>query len=231
MELLTELEAALPVAAAFRQSFTPGEMGALPFIWTGYRAEERYTYRLEDLTSEEVLWAGMSGRARSEIRKAQGRVEVRDDLGLDRVQAVWAKTFARQGLRAPEHSSLERIEEACAPRGAWTALFAVDEQDRVHAAVYVVHGGGVAYYLVGGGDPALRSSGAGSLLLWTAVMRMREHCRVFDFEGSMIAPVERFFRSFGGNQVPYLRVSRATTTATLALRTRAAANQLLRRWV
>ena len=229
MNLLADLEAALPKAAAFRQAFSTAVMGVLPFVWAGYRAEVRYTYRLEDLTSEDGLWEGMSSRARSEIRKAQGRLEVRTDIGLDRLQAVWAKTFRRQGLPAPDHARLERIEEACTPRAARQALFAVDEYDRVHAAVYVVLGGDVAYYLVGGGDPVLRGSGAASLLLWTAILQMRSRCRVFDFEGSMIAPLEKFFRSFGGSQTPYLRLSRATTTAALALRTRETANRLRRR--
>jgi hypothetical protein len=40
---------------------------------------------------------------------------------------------------------------------------------------------------------------------------------VFDFEGSMIAPINRFFRAFGGRQAPYLRVSRATRIAAGAL--------------
>ena len=48
---------------------------------------------------------------------------------------------------------------------------------------------------------------------------------VFDFEGSMLRPVERFFRAFGGRQVPYLQVSRATRTGRAALALR---SQLLR---
>ena len=83
-------------------------------------------------------------------------------------------------------------------------LFAVDEKDCVHAAAYVVWGGEVAYYLVGGGDPELRCSGAGSLVMWESILRAREVAPVFDFEGSMLPPVERFFRAFGGRQTPYL---------------------------
>lgn len=225
MELQAELEASLPDAAAFRQNFSSAVPGCLPFIWAGYRAEVRYTYRIEDLTSEEDLWSGLAGSIRREIRKARRTLEVRDDLGVDRFFPVWAKTFTRQGLPAPDPARLERIDAAAGARDARTTLFACDELDRIHAVAYVVRDRRVAYYLMGGGDPELRTSGASSLLMWEAILRMRNAVEVFDFEGSMLRPVERFFRSFGGRQSPYLHVSRATRTAGAALALRATAQR------
>jgi hypothetical protein len=73
-----------------------------------------------------------------------------------------------------------------------------------------------AYNLLGGADPQLRTSGASSLLMWESIVRARERTDVFDFEGSMLQPVERFFRSFGARQTPYLRVSRADARAKAA---------------
>jgi hypothetical protein len=221
MDLLTELEARLPAAQAFLQLFSPKMLNALPFFWAGYRIEVAYTYRIEGLESEERVWDGLRGNIRREIRKARKRVEVREDLGLDRFHAVCAKTFARQGLDVPGSlGRLERLDAACAGRGARAMLFAVDESERVHAVSYVVWDERAAYYLVGGGDPELRTSGAASLLMWEAIMRARRVTDVFDFEGSMLKPVERFFRAFGGRQTPYLRVSRATAPAQAALMAR-----------
>jgi hypothetical protein len=226
MELMAELEARLPAAAAFRQSFPPAVPGVLPFIWAGYRAEVRYTYRLEGLDSEQRLWDGLGGNIRREIRKARKRLEVRDDLGIEDFYVAWAKTFHRQRLAAPDRALLERVEAACAPRGARTALFACDESGRVHAVAYVVSDERAAYYLMGGADPDLRTSGASSLLMWEAIMRARRVVDVFDFEGSMLQPVERFFRAFGGRLTPYHYVSRATRPAMAALAVRAGLQQL-----
>jgi hypothetical protein len=234
IEWLATLEAELPAAEAFSQHFSPTMMNALPFHWAGYRLEVQYTYRLEGLTSEEALWAGLQGNIRGDIRKARRRVEVRDDLGLDRFHAVWAKTFERQGRAAPHSlADLARLDAACAARGARAMLFAVDEADRTHAVAYVVWDPHAAYYLLGGGDPELRTSGASSLLMWEGIMRARPITDVFDFEGSMVKPIERFFRAFGGRQVAYLRVTRSTARgrAYLALRAgwrRAAAHQARR---
>ena len=62
---------------------------------------------------------------------------------------------------------------------------------------------------MGGGDPALRTSGASSLCLWQAIKLAGEMGKSFDFEGSMIEPIERLFRAFGARQTPYMRVSRS----------------------
>jgi hypothetical protein len=222
MELLTALEAALPRAEAFLQDFSPTMLNALPFFWAGYRIEVRYTYRLEALDSEQALWDGLRGNIRREIRKARERVEIRDDLGLDHFHFVWAKTFTRQGLEPP-HSlvQFDRLDAACAVRGARAMLSAHDEANRVHAVAYVVWDENAAWYLLGGSDPSLRTSGAGSMLLWEAIMRARSVTDIFDFEGSMLRPVERFFRAFGSRQAPYLRVSRARLPVRAALAIRA----------
>jgi len=173
---------------------------ALPFYWAGYRLEVQYTYRLAGL-GEEALWDGLRGSIRREIRKARRRVEVREDLGLDLFHAVWAKTFARQGLAPPVSlAELERAGRGVRREGARAMLFACDEAGRVHAVAYPVWDRHAAFNLLGGADPDLRTSGASSLLMWESDRRARGVTDVFDFEGSMLRPVERFFRAFGSRQ-------------------------------
>ena len=153
-ELLAALEAALPRRRPSSSTSRPRCCNALPFYWAGYRLEVRYTYRLEGLGSEEALWDGLAGNIRREIRKARKRVEVRDDLGLDRFYAVWAKTFARQGLAVPTRSPRSPGSTPLRGARARAMLFATDDAGRVHAVSYVVWDGSAAYYLLGGGDPS-----------------------------------------------------------------------------
>jgi len=211
------LERKLPAVVVFHQNFSTSFMNCLPFIWAGYRAEFRYTYQLRDLSSEQALWAGPAGNIRREIRKATRRLEVREVTDVERFYRVWAKTFERQGVAAPDRRRLERIDAECAKRDARTILFAYDEVGQVHAVAYTVRDRRTTYYLMGGGDPHLRTSGAGSLLVWEAIRRASADSQVFDFEGSMLRPVERFFRAFGGRQTPYPHVSRATRVGGAAL--------------
>ena len=229
-ELLAELEHKLPPAKAFSQQFSPSMLNALPFHWAGYRIEARYTYRLRGLRSTGDLWAGLRDNVRREVRKARKRVEVVDDLGVDRFYDVLSKTYERQAIPTPHTlPQLARLEEACAARGAGAMLFARDEAGRVHAAVWAVWDRHGAYYLLAGADPDLRTSGASSLLAWEAIVRARDHTDVFDFHGSMLQPVERFFRAFGAQQTPYLSVTRMSPALRLALAARSGLRDLRRR--
>lgn len=213
-DLMEGLIAQLPAFDVFRACFSPTLTNGLPFYWAGFDARPMYTYRLEQLTDHERLWAGFMDNVRTDVRKAEKKVEVRTDLGLTKFLEVNALTFRRQGLPAPYPASLvERVDAACEQHAARRTYFAVDAEDRCHAAIYVVWDERVAYYLMGGADPELRGSGAMSLLLWHAIRDLADQTAVFDFEGSMIEPVERFVRGFGANQTPYFVVSKLSRRA------------------
>jgi GNAT acetyltransferase-like protein len=226
-ELLAELESKLPPARAFLQQFSPLMLNALPFHWAGYRIDVHYTYRLEGIDSEERIWDGLRDNIRREIRKARKRVEIVEDLGPDRFHDVFSKTYERQHIPAPHSlAEVERLDAACASRAAGTMLFARDDEDRIHAVVWVVWDKHAAYYLLAGGAPDLRNSGAASLLAWEAIRRASAVTDVFDFHGSMLQPVERFFRAFGSRQTPYLSVTRMSPAFRLAIASRPAVQRL-----
>lgn len=146
------------------------------------------------------------------MRKARKQLVVRSDLGLDRFLDLNAQTFERQGLPLPYSRELVvRLDSACREHHCSKIFFAEDAQGRVHAAAYIVWDEQAAYYLMGGADPELRSSGATSLVLWEAIQFAAGVTRTFDFEGSMIESIERYFRAFGARQKPYCRVTKANS--------------------
>src|SRR3954468_16931570 len=122
MELLAELEPGLPPARAFAQRFAPAGLNALPFHWAGYRLEVRYTYRIDGLGAGEDPWERLRDGARRVVEAGRRRLEVRDDLGLDRFTAVLAAGSGPAPGVPP--ARLHRIDAACAPRGARWILFA-----------------------------------------------------------------------------------------------------------
>ena len=61
---------------------------------------------------------------------------------------------------------------------------------------------------MGGGDPEFRNSGAASLLIWEGIKFAHNHSEIFDFEGSMIESIERFFRGFGAVPRVYYNVTK-----------------------
>lgn len=208
-ELMVSLIEQLPSYDYFHQRFHYSISNWLPFYWHGFEQTTRYTYVIEPLDDLDSVWSLFRENIRREIRKAQKRVVVRTDLGVERFLSINALTFKRQGIGLPYSQDLVwRLDAACAERGARRIFFAEDARGQIHAAIYVVWNADSAYYLMGGGDPDLRSSGATSLLIWEAIQFAATVSKKFDFEGSMIEPIERFFRAFGGVQKPYFRITR-----------------------
>ena len=227
-ERLAALVERLPPHHVFRQNFTPEATNALPFQWAGFDARVRYTYRLEGLDDLDAVHAGFADTLRRQIRKAQKTVEVGEGE-LEPFLALQRMTFGRQGLQPPSEQLVRRLDEAAAARGARRILSATDAAGNTHAAIFVVWDERVAYYLMGGRDDAYANSAAMSLLLWEAIRLASGVSRAFDFEGSMIESIERFFRSFGGRRTPYLRVERDLGPAAGLRHARALTRWALRR--
>jgi len=92
-------------------------------------------------------------------------------------------TYRRESLRSkadPRDGLRGNIRRES--RKARALLSAHDERDRGHAVAYVVWNAHAAYYLLGGADPELRTSGASRLLILESIMRARVVTDVFDFE-------------------------------------------------
>jgi len=208
--LAQELIHQLPAHSFFSINFHRSVTNWLPFFWKGFRAVPKFTYVLHDLSDENLLWNGLKENIRREVRKARKQVEVQATDDVDLFIALHQKTFDRQRSVMP-HSvdTVRRLDAACAARGARRIYVARDEQGRPHAAVYVVFDDRCCYYLMGGGDPMLRKSGAGSLLIWQSILDAGSASGEFDFEGSMAEPIERFFRSFGASQSSYFNLRRS----------------------
>ena len=208
MEALIEQ---LPTFDRYTQHWSWQYGNWLPFYWAGFKQTTYYTYILHNLTDENTLWKGLRENIRTDIKKASHRfnLQVRHDLSIDDFLPLNIMTFQRQGMVLPYSEDFVRgLDAACVQNAARRIVIAEDEQGRRHAGVYIVWDKNSAYYLMGGGDPELRNSGATSLCMWEAIKFAAGVTRRFDFEGSMIEPVERFFRAFGAVQTPYFGVSK-----------------------
>lgn len=211
MRILEGLLGQLPTdLAAFQQDFNYTNTNWLPFYWQGFQQTTRYSYLLPLQKPETELWAGISNDYRRKIKKAAEIVTVRSDLPLEELLRVCGLSFRRQELAFPlSLEYFQKIHHAFTLHQCARCFFAVDKiSGVVHSAAYLVWDKGSAYYLLGGDDPALRASGSGILLQWSAIQYARDvlHLPLFDFEGSMIKSVEKGRRDFGAVQKPYFRI-------------------------
>lgn len=218
-DVLGALADQLPDYDYYSQNWHFERSNWLPFYWRGFEQTTRYTYRLSMKGGKEQLWKGLQQNIRGDIRKAKDRIGVKvREATLDEFLALSRMVFERQNRNVPYTGEfVARLDSAASPRGARDCLIAEDQEGKLHAGAYIVRSGNTAYYLIGGSDPELRNSGATSLVLWEGICRQPEAIEVFDFEGSMIEPIERFFRGFGAVQTPYFHVSRSRSKVLKAL--------------
>ena len=201
----------------------------LPWIWRGFKVSPYFSYRIEDLRDVDACWSNLRDNIRTRIRKAEKLVHIRDDMPIDALIAVQDQTFARQGRGNPvDAAALRRLDTALRQHDACKLLCAVDAEDNLYAAAYFVYDEHCCYYLEGGGDPEYRSSGAASLLLWEGIRFAATVSKSFDFEGSMMEDIERFFRAFGGTPQVYYRVSRLCARQRIAEWTKPMVKKILK---
>jgi hypothetical protein len=210
----------LPAFDHFAQTWHPSIENWQPFFWNGFRQTTYYTYILPDLTDIDKLWTGLDGKVRRSITRAEKehRLQIRDDLPLAVLLELNRKTFRRQGLVPPYPDEfVYRLDAACRERDCSKLLFAVDPQGVPHAGYYFVWDEHSAYGLISGSDPAYRQSEGNSLCMWATILHAAGVTRQYNFAGSMIEPLEAYFRSFGGTHVPYFHISK-TPSWLLAMR-------------
>lgn len=211
--MLIDLVEQLPKYDYFSQNWHYSQKNWLPFYWKGFEQTTRYTYVVDDLTNIDSVWSNFQENIRREIRKAENlKLTVKTDLPISDFISLNSKTFSRQDMSVPySESFIKKIAETALARQQCKWFIAQDESGLNHAGVFIVWDENSAYYLMGGGDPHLRKSGATSLCMWEAIKFSSSVTQKFDFEGSMIQPIERFFRGFGAVQKQYYTISKTNS--------------------
>lgn len=173
-----------------------------PFLKTGFTIGVGYTYRLNLTPGIDQLLSDFSPERRKNIRDSKKEnFEILFDSDAEPILALVAQTFKNSGLHF-DRDILKNIINS-----PTTFTVAVYEKKKLIAAAVIGFDHHTAFYLAGGTDKI--SSTAGALVLWEAVVKSREKgLKVFDFCGSSVPSIERFFRGFGGELNPFFRIKK-----------------------
>jgi hypothetical protein len=208
--VMEALIAEFPPHDRFAQTCHPDFTYWTPFYRAGFEQTTLYSYVLDDLTDEDALWRGLSQSHRRKISQGGDRYDLSydDDPGVlvDLVRA----TYARRNLPAEvDEGLIRRLLAASMENGAGRLTVARDRQGEPLAGAFVVWDDRRAYYLMGGRADLVEGPDAMPLVLWDAIKLAAKVTERFDFEGSMIAGIERFFRGFGSRPERYFFLSRS----------------------
>ena len=226
--IMEELIKQLPNFDYFSQNWFHNKTNWLPFYWNGFKQTTNYTYCIDDLTDLDQVWSNFQENIRSDIKKSINRynLAIKESPSIKDFIIINKKVFERQNIKVPySEEVILRIDEACAHHKSRKIFLAVDKNNVIHAGVYIVWDNQYAYYLMSGGDPKLRNSGATSFCLWEAIKFASTVTKKFDFEGSMIEPIEKYIRAFGAKQKLIFTISK---TPSFLLRLRSSLISLIK---
>lgn len=191
-----------------------------PFIWSGYTSRSRYSYIIDLHRTPDELWNSLASEKRKSINKAvKDQLEIKESSDYRLLHSLILKSLERNDV-AQNKAILEKILFSFATSQnsfafvAWhngvplgTTFCVIDEHRKK------------AVYLFGGFDAENRHHGAGVSCMWQSILKAKalglDH---FDFEGSMRADIERYFREFGGELVPYFCVEKIKPTLRFLMR-------------
>ncbi|WP_317897478.1 GNAT family N-acetyltransferase [Aurantibacillus circumpalustris] len=183
-----------------------------PFIWEGFTSKVRYTYLINLSLEKEKLWDNLSSEKRKSVNKAiKDKVVVKETQDYKLVYSLILKSLERNDKnRNPE--ILENILFSFS-NAKNSFAFVAYNNDVAIGATYCVFNKEKAIYLFGGFDSENKHHGAGVQCMWYSILKARElNLKYFDFEGSMNANIERYFREFGGELKPYFCIEKIRPT-------------------
>ncbi|PCD87716.1 GNAT family N-acetyltransferase [Vibrio mediterranei] len=204
----------LPEFSSFSQSWHYTRTDWLPLYWLGFSQTTKYTYLISGILSNDDVLKGFDSSYRNKIKKAQKLVEVRKGLDDCSFYNINRKTFARQGLPIPYSEDVFiKHSTAIKDNRAGEIFYAIDQEGRVHSALYLTWDSVSAYVHLVGEDPDLRNSGAGILLIYRTIEYTRDVLKLdnFDFEGSMLESIEKVRRGCSGKQVSYHHITKVNS--------------------
>ena len=211
-KIITSLISKLPKVDSFKQKFYPEYTNWLPFYWKNFSQTTRYTYVLNNISNTADLFANFRENIRREIRKAEKILTISVLDKVDELYQLKVKTYQENKENYPfSLALLNKVFEYCNTNNCGELLVAKDVDGNIHSIVLYVWDKNSAYYLHGVTNLKFKTSGSMSLLLWEAIKRSSQKTTSFNFEGSMIEPIERYFRAFGGIQTPYFEISKTSS--------------------
>jgi lipid II:glycine glycyltransferase (peptidoglycan interpeptide bridge formation enzyme) len=180
-----------------------------PFIWKKFKTVPNYTYHINLELSTDQLLQNLASDKRNSLKKAEkdGIQTIRvTDYAI--VEQLILKTFSRK-QKSLDAAFVNKILFQFSNAENSFAFISYLNNKPISAAFCLIDHS-TCYYLLGGYDSENKHQGAGVNAIWHAIRYAKEkQLKIFDFEGSMLPEVEKFFRGFGGDLIPYYTVNRA----------------------
>jgi len=170
----------------------------------GWKSQERITYRLNLPENPELLRAGYSQHLRRLLKKPTALI-IRKDVPIAEFMPFLKENLAdKTTLPASFYTKAAALLQHAALDWQICGAYA---GDKLVAACAILSQGGQRYYQLAANAPEGKNENAMHHVLDRLLVDWCGQPILFDFEGSMIAGLQRFYGGFGAKPYIYTRVS------------------------
>lgn len=176
----------------------------------GYRKSLRYTQLIDLSLGEKLVWSSMQGRARNMIRKAEKLGVCVNSIKpsqnwIEKYFKILTVTFSRQGLNVPHPISFYQELTKLETLGLIRCICAKYKGEMVSAGIFVIDNDHL-YFLSGTSNELGMKTAAASLIQWYSIkLAIEDGLNTYDMGGLGEPKIDKFKKSFGGNQICYTR--------------------------
>ncbi|MCP4482316.1 MAG: GNAT family N-acetyltransferase [bacterium] len=207
-EIIIELIKQIPKVDVFIQNFDCSIINWLPFYWQGYKQTTRYTYKIKDISVDHLENICETDIRRRKRKALNLGVKIIDAYDIESFYELNKKTFERKNMKISyDLNFVKKLYIECEKHNA-VKMYCAEYDSKIIAANFLVVDQNSVYYLLGGIDADYKDLGGMDLIQLESIKFALANKKEFDFEGSMVENIEKYFRSFGAIQRPYFQVTK-----------------------
>lgn len=194
----------------FNYNFSPHFDYAFPFYWHKYQLFTRYNYELDLTQGVPNLMENLHTKTRYYIKKHQKQQDITIESSSDiEVFIELQKKANRSFVNSYLLDTVRNLYQKAYLQNKTTILLAKAQNKILTGAIFMKEKQNWINLYGSLKNSQESDKRATEILLWKAIEMATENGdKRFDFEGSMIEGVERFYRKFGGKPIPYLNIQK-----------------------
>jgi lipid II:glycine glycyltransferase (peptidoglycan interpeptide bridge formation enzyme) len=191
---------------------------AQPYLWKDFETSLKYTYQLNLNQTIESIVSNFSTERRKNITKAQkDGITCQISYNFPLMYEMTHHTINTKRADADKDIVKNIYFDFAHEKNAFG--FIAYKNNQPSAMVFCIHDQQSAYYLFGYSNKDNAHEGASAYAMIKAIEHsIKLNLVRFDFCGSMLPSVERYFRGFGADLVPMMQIVRASKKGKLLLR-------------
>jgi hypothetical protein len=179
----------------------PSTKNFIPWKWKNYSVTTRYTFHLSALGLYQ-------DNVKGHLRSADKKLNIHEYTNIEEHFHITCETYKGQNLKPPY--SLEHLKKIYTQNKNRIKLIkCIDENNKTHASILCVYDDQFCYNISSGrSQDAFR--GAVTYITDYAIKWSIANHKIFDFEGSSIQSIYKYYEPFGGELVTHYRVTKSS---------------------